>query len=560
MAICDLLSKGERRSGVANPAQWLIDWVHGERSGSGVSVTPETGLKYSPVWAAVNIISQSVASLPFVVYRRMERGKDRARTHRNWRLLGEQANPYMDALTFRQVLQGHVLTWGNGYAEIERDGAGRPLNLWPLAPDLVEPAMKGNRLTYEVKNRKGGSGVVLDPADVLHIKAYSSNGYQGLSPIRQHREAIGLGRAAEEFGAAFFGNGASPGGVLQHPEALNEKARDNLRASWERMHKGLDNAHRIAILEEGMTWQQIGIPPDDAQFLETRKFQVTEVARIYQIPPHMLGDLERATFSNIEHQSIDFVRHTLMPWLRRWELECNRKLFGPWSTNFFGEFLVEGLLRGDSRARGQFYRELWNLGVLSANEIREKENLNPIAGGDRYWVPVNMAPADRPTALPPGPPDPDEDDDDDTSDSPADKPDGRAHRELLVELARRIVTKEINAMRTAAKRQDFCKAVERFYGNGNHAAHVAEVLTPAARAYAEAIGLRAAETRAAVVAAMAQLAIHEANAARRALADGPQPERVLAEWQLSRPAQLADHVMNTVAEVARAPACLLAHR
>jgi hypothetical protein len=230
---------------------------------------------------------------------------------------------------------------------------------------------------------------------VWHLRGLSSDGLVGLSPIQLMRQAIGLGMATEEFGARFFGNDARPGGVLQHPGVLGNEAFERLQSSWETRHGGLSNSHRVAILEEGMQYSQIGIPPEDAQFLETRKFQVTEIARAFRVPPHMLADLERATFSNIEHQSIEFVVHSIRPWLVRWEQSIQQQLMLDRDRQkYFAEFVVDGLLRGDTVSRYQAYATGRQNGWLSANDIRTLENMNPVDGGDIYLVPLNMVPAD----------------------------------------------------------------------------------------------------------------------------------------------------------------------
>ena len=231
---------------------------------------------------------------------------------------------------------------------------------------------------------------------VWHLRGLSNDGLDGYSPISLMRQAIGLSMAAEKFGAKFFGNDARPGGILLHPGQLGDEAAKRLTETWESRHGGLSGAHRVAVLEEGLSYKEIGIPPDDAQFLETRKFQVNEIARIYRIPPHMLADLERATFSNIEHQSIDFVTHTIRPWLVRWEQSIKQNLMVPADRDrYFAEFLVDGLLRGDTKSRYEAYAIGRQNGWFSADDIREMENLNPLPDGkgEEYLIPLNMIPA-----------------------------------------------------------------------------------------------------------------------------------------------------------------------
>jgi len=386
----------EIRSSLANPDKWLVEWfAGGGKAASGVTVNENTALNSTAVFACVRILAETIASLPLVVYERLESGgKQRAQGHYLYSILHDQPNPEMTSFEFRETLMGHLALWGNAYAEIERDNAGRVVGLWPLRPDKMRVMRDEQSLRYEYQLPNSGTVAVLRQQNVLHIRGLSSNGIVGYSPIRLAREAIGLALATEEFGARFFGQGSRPSGVLEHPGQLSEEAAKRLRKSWEELHSGLSNAHRIAILEEGMSWKQIGVPPEDAQFLETRKFQITEIARIYRIPPHMLADLERATFSNIEHQAIEFVVHTIRPWLVRWEQALKRDLFMPAERDiYFAEFLVDGLLRGDIESRYRAYSVGRQWGWLSANDVRELENMNPIEGGDTYLIPLNMVPA-----------------------------------------------------------------------------------------------------------------------------------------------------------------------
>jgi HK97 family phage portal protein len=254
---------------------------------------------------------------------------------------------------------------------------------------------------YQLPQSVGGQPKVFRDYQILHIRALSPDGIIGYSPIQLARQAVGLSLALEEFGARYFGNGADPGTVLEHPGTLSDEAWNRIKESWEESHKGLERSHRFAILEEGMKIEKIGIPPEDSQFIESRKFQLAEIARIYRMPPHLVGDLSNATFSNIEHQGIEFVVHTIRPWLVRWEQGLHRKLLAPEEAKtFFAEFLVDGLLRGDMTARYTAYSVGRNGGWLSANDIRELENQNPIEGGDQYLIPLNMIPADSPTGRP----------------------------------------------------------------------------------------------------------------------------------------------------------------
>jgi HK97 family phage portal protein len=390
----------EKRSTLANPSGWLKEALLSSPSATGKKVDPQTALTHTAVYACVRILAETVASLPLPVYRRLSpRGKERAYDHYLYEILHDRPNEEMTSFTFRETAMGHLALWGNFYAEIEYDRAGRVRGLWPLRPDKTWPERKNKNGEIEYKTiLPDGTQVILPAYRVFHIPGLSFDGLVGYSPIRLAREAIGLGLAAEEYGARFFGNGAKPGGVLEHPGNLSEEAQARLRKSWEEMHQGLSKTHRIAILEEGMQYKQIGIPPEEAQFLETRKFQVTEIARFFRVPPHMLADLERATFSNIEHQSIDFVVHTIRPWLVRWEQAINNKLFGrEGRKQYFAEFVVDGLLRGDIESRYKAYAIGRQWGWLSADDVREMENMNPLPDGQGniYFVPMNMIPADQ---------------------------------------------------------------------------------------------------------------------------------------------------------------------
>jgi len=366
------------------------------RSSAGVSITEERALKYSAVFGCVRVLAETVASLPLHVYRRLEGGgKERATDHYLYDLLHVLPNPELTSFEFRELQMVYLTLWGNAYAEIEFGKNGKPVALWPLRPDQMQVRRVDGELVYEYQSNAVGR-VTFPWYKIFHIRGLSTDGVVGLSMIRIAREAIGLGLAAEEFGARFFDNDARPGIVLEHPGTLSEEALEHLRKSWEAKHKSLADKHRVAILEEGMKVHEVGIPPEDAQFLETRKFQVNEIARIFRVPPHLIGDLEKATFSNIEQQSIEFVIHTIRPWLVRWEQAIMRDLFSKNDRNeYFAEFLVDGLLRGDIESRYKAYAIGRQNGWLSADDIRELENMNPLPDGmgKIYLIPLNMVPA-----------------------------------------------------------------------------------------------------------------------------------------------------------------------
>lgn len=512
-AICDLFERRATWTTGGNPQTpqyWLKKLFGAIETSTGIEIDEDRALTYSAVWAAVNIISGAIGFLPFIVYRRNGKAKDREPSHPVYKLLHDRPNPYMDALTLRETIQGHVLTWGNGYAEIERDNAAQPINIWPLLPNKTKPdVMDSGRLRYEITDKNGKINY-LPYENVLHIKGLSFDGIKGYSVIHYAAESLSCGLAAEKYGAKFFGNNASPGGVLEAPEMLSDKAYNRLKEDWENQHKGLDNAHRVSILEEGTKWHEIGIPPEDAQFLETRKFGVSDVARWFSIPPHMLAELERATFSNIENQGIMFVTYTLAKWLRRWEHDCNYKLFSAQEyAHYFTEFLVEGLLRGDTKSRYTSYQLAINSGWMSRNEAREKENMNPVDGLDEFLQPMNMSPVGSPMGA-------------------------GSMRELIEETWRRILKKEVNALRIAMKRPErFVSRMERFYEK--HTEHVRKVLGPVLRAGGNGFNID-------------QLCHDYINGHRNmlmsALNDKKEIGPVLADWQENEPPRLAAVIMN----------------
>ncbi len=381
-------------------ARRSMEQMLGSSGGGGVS--EEGAMRLSAVYACVRVLAETVAALPLIVYERQERGKRRATETSLYTLLHDAPNPLMTAFEWRETLMGHLALWGNAYCEIEYSNGGEILALWPLRPDLMEDIRRGSQgLTY-VYRLPDGKQQILPGERVFHVRGLSPDGVRGYSPVADFsRRLVGMGLAVEAYGSAFFGNGARPGGVLQHPGKLSDEAYDNLRSSWGARHEGVSNAHRVAILEEGMTFQAVGVPPEEAQFLESMKFNRTQIASIFRVPPHMIGDLERATFSNIEQQSIEFKTYTMEPWLVRWQQAINARLMSEIERpRYFAEFLADALLRGDTVSRYQAHSIGRQNGWLSANDIREMENMNPVDGGDVYLIPLNMVPADGATVAP----------------------------------------------------------------------------------------------------------------------------------------------------------------
>ena len=366
-------------------------------STSGKAVNERTAMQMTAVYACVRVLSEAVAGLPLHVYRYGEDGsKEKALKHPLYRILHDEPNPEMSSFNFRETLMGHLLLYGNAYAQIIRNGKGEVIGLYPLMPAKMTVDRDSGGNLYYLYSRgsddapeAGENGqVYLPPDQVLHIPGLGYDGIVGYSPIAMAKNAVGLGIATEEYGAKFFANDASPSGILEHPGVL--KNPDKVRESWNKLFRGSVNSHQIAVLEEGLKYQPIGISPDQAQFLETRKFQLNEIARIFRVPPHMVGDLEKSSFSNIEQQSLEFVKYTLEPWLMRWEQAMSRRLFTESEKeSYFIRFNVEGLLRGDYESRMNGYAVARQNGWMSANDIRELENLDRIPaelGGDLYLV------------------------------------------------------------------------------------------------------------------------------------------------------------------------------
>lgn len=371
-------------------------------STSGKYVNERTSMQMTAVYSCVRILSEAIASLPLNTFIYTDNGgKEKAISHPLYHLLHDEPNPEMSSFIFRETLMTHLLLWGNAYAQIIRNGKGEVIALYPLMPDrMTVDRDKNGHLYYkytksndDAPTMENGS-VILSTSDVLHIPGLGFDGLVGYSPIAMAKNAIGLAIAAEEYGSKFYANGAAPSGVLEHPGTLKDPGR--VRESWQSTFGGSANANKVAVLEEGMKYTPISISPNEAQFLETRKFQINEIARIFRVPPHMVGDLEKSSFSNIEQQSLEFVKYTLDPWVVRWEQALYRTLLSEEEkkTVFF-KFNVEGLLRGDYASRMNGYATARQNGWMSANDIRELEDLDRIPaelGGDLYLVNGNMLP------------------------------------------------------------------------------------------------------------------------------------------------------------------------
>jgi len=364
---------------------------------AGKPVNEHTAMQMTAVYSCVRILSETLAGLPLHVYRYNDSGgKEKNLKHPLYKLLHDEPNPEMTSFAFRETLMSHLLLWGNAYAQIIRNARGEVIALYPLMPNKMAVDRDVNGRLFYLYQRSSedtpslgkDSQVYLAPSDVLHIPGLGFDGLVGYSPIAMAKNAVGLAIATEEYGAKFFANGAAPGGVLEHPGTIKDPQK--VKESWNSAYQGSTNAHRVAVLEEGMKYQPIGISPEQAQFLETRKFQINEIARIFRVPPHMLADLEKSSFSNIEQQSLEFVKYTLDPWVVRWEQTmCRALLMESEKPTVFIKFNVDGLLRGDYVSRMSGYATARQNGWMSANDIRELENLDripPELGGDLYLI------------------------------------------------------------------------------------------------------------------------------------------------------------------------------
>lgn len=401
-----LYGLAERRGWLAadRPGDAADVWYMGGSivaSATGLPINSDMAMRSAAVFSCVQILGKSMGTMPFKMYRRLaDGGKEVAPHHPLYDLLYEQPNAWQTAFEFRQMMQSHLCLRGNAYAHIVPGRRGAVDSLEPMHPDRVKvEKLESGKLAYKVTTINGTQTMMQE--EVFHLRWMPMDGIRGISPIDYMREPVGLSLAAQEYAARFFSNNATPGGVLKHPKILSELARQNMKKSWMEMQSGLQNAHTIAILEEGVEYSPISMTNEQAQFLEARKFSVTDIARIFNIPPHMVADLERATYSNIEHQSIEFVHYTLLPWCVAWEQAVNRDLVT--APQYFAEFDLDVLLRGDFKSRMDGYAVAINNGILSPNECRMREGLNRRPGGDNFYQQLNLAPSDGVTVPPPPP-------------------------------------------------------------------------------------------------------------------------------------------------------------
>jgi len=504
---------------LANPSEWLVDYFGGGDTHAGRKVSGQSAMQSSVVYACVRVLADTIASLPLVIYRRLpDGGKERAANHPSSGALKNNPNPWMTSFVWRETSQTHIHLFGNAYSVVEKNQNGRAVSFIPVKPtDVSVEFDDAGELTYTVKS--GGTLSRMPSDRVLHIPGLGFDGISGRSDIGFARQAIGLSLGAEEYGARWFGNGARPSGVYTTPGTLTDKTRGKLREALKTIHGGVSNAHRIALLEGGVTWMPTSVPPEDSQFLETRRFQAEDIARVFRVPGHMIGIRDNQPRANVEQEAIDFVTHTVRPWLVRWEQEINRKLFD--GTNFFAEFMVDGLLRGDFASRMAGFSTALQNGILNRNEARAMENRNAIEGGDKFTVQLNLQDVE----------DIGEDVSADTAIPAA--PSGGARsvvlsplRPLVYDVVQRLAGKESRAIKQGAKRcetkgEDWLVWVNAFYDD--HASAVRMAFAPVVDAAANMTG-RSSDDVIAIVGELSESYIREA----RGDVDRADDEQVLA--------------------------------
>lgn len=403
MSIFRRALKAEYKNTYPSQTSWYDWYTGGERTMAGINVGHDTALGLLAIYAAVRLISEDVAKLPMITYRSSAdgRSKDRARDHPVYRLLHDAPNPEMTALDFKQAMTGQYLLRGNSFAEIERNRGGKILALWPLRADRIKRWRypSNGKLVY-VYSLPNGEYALIDREDIFHLRGFSSDGGWGYNPVELAREELAGMKASRDWANHFYANDATPGGVLKHPGELSDTARENIERSWNDAHQGLTASHRIAILEEGVEWEQVGMKPEDAQWVETQRFHTEQAARMFRLAPTKLSDYSRATFSNIEETNIDHVTSTIDTHLVRWDQQGTKDLV---EEGLFCEHLRDALLRGRILDRYRAYAIAINWGFMNPNEAREKENWNPIPAefgdGDTYLRPVNMGPQDAEELL-----------------------------------------------------------------------------------------------------------------------------------------------------------------
>jgi len=477
----------------------------GSTTASGTRVSPNSALRVAAVFECIRVVTETMAMLPLIVYRQIPAGgKERATNHPLYAVLHDRPNEWQTSFEFREMMQGHLELRGNAYAEILPGPRGFADQLIPLHPDQVTvEQLSTGRILYHYSDPRGMTRII-PQEQMFHLRGFSQGGIVGMSPIQVQQETIGKAMASTEYGARFFANDATPGGVLEHPANLQDETAKRIRRSWQTAQTG-KNRHKIAVLEDGMKYHEIGMTNRDAQYLESIEATTIDIAAMYRVPPHKIGRLGRATWNNIESQAIDWVVGGVLPRARRWETAIGRDLILR-PEIYFSEFLIEGLLRGDIKSRYEAYQIAFNNGWMSDNEIREKENMNPREGGDRYYVSSQVVPADEPRTLPAG-----------GNDAQA------ARLQLIAEgAAARVIRVEVGALRRAAQAGRFSEFIDSFYdGHAGFVASAMRISAKKAKAYTET---------------------HRETV--RFVAKKPELEDILREWEESGPAQLAAMAME----------------
>lgn len=391
----------------SNTLRAFEDLLESKKTASGVTVSPETALQCGAVLACVRVLSETIASLPLNLYRRLDGGgKSIASGMPLHNILAEQPNGWMTGFEFRELMQSWILLWGNAYAEIRPGQYGSVTELWPMHPSRMKiERLPSGRLRYNYTEPNASTPTPYSQDQIFHLRWLTQDGVTGYIPTSLSKDAIGLARATELHSGAYFGNGARPGIILESDQPLKPETAQRLRQTWDEMHRGPDRGSKTAVLPSGIKAKELSGSNESSQLLETRRYQLEEIARVFRVPAYMIGDTTKSSYNSAEQQGLDFVTFSLVPWLRRWESAIRRDLVMD-DENYFAEFDVRGLMRGDNAGRAQYYRELWNLGVLSINEIRLGEGMNPIEGGDKRFVQVNMAllesfVVEQPAAAPP---------------------------------------------------------------------------------------------------------------------------------------------------------------
>lgn len=500
---------------------------------AGVSVTADSALTFSAVFAAHKILAESVAMLPLFMLKRTSRGKEPAPEHPLYPILHDVANKEMDAYLVRETLTAHLAGWGRAHAKIDYDTRGRITSYWPIHPARVEVRRDDAKQIVFVVTLPDGQTRTYQRWEMLHLRGMSPDGISAYSPIKLARQGIGLAIAAEAYGASFFGNGAAPQGVLLHPSRLDDDVSTRIRDSWNQAHQGIGNANKIALLEEGMSYEKIGIPPDDAQFLQTRQFQVEEIARWYRIPAPMLAMTEKAmTYASVEAFGIQFVVYTLYPWLVRWEKAISAQLLLERERkDYFAEHLMTALLRGDTNSRYQAYATGRQWGWMSVNDIRALENMNSIEGGDVYLTPLNMTSGSSSARV------------------------QKSYLPVFADAVMRILRREINDVRAAVQKILVKRGVEEFIDwlGGFYAEHrdfIVRNLTSPAMSFAELIAdgreLDVAEVNERTQQVLSSFALRRVTLAQEKIKDavaenepGAALEQLFNEWDATYAERLA---------------------